>query len=197
MLGGHVLVSRVEACLVVLARSERQRQPIRHGLGCRHGAGPARGAHSIPCGKAIPIPAVGLEPGDLDMHRMRQLRRGCGRARPHDLSERVVAGNLPPHTNVAIDPSAIQRIGRKARPEHEPVRAWIARGHAQRERIGGEGGPAVLPAAPRRSSRHRCQMDELASSECHAAMLHRKRKRRTGWWKRVHLGYILGLEAHE
>ena len=182
MLGSHVLVGRVEARLVVLARGEREAQPLRHGFGSRHCSRAARRANRVPHGEAIPIPAVGLESGHFDMHGMGQFGRGNARAGSQDLPEHFVAGDFPTHAYVAgINSSAVERIRRKARPEHKPVRARIARGDSQSERIGAKGGPPVLPVGPRRSRGNRCQPDEVASSNCHAVILHRERAKKEGW----------------
>src|SRR5690606_40375650 len=81
----------------------------------------------------VPVRPVRPEPADLHVNRVRKLRPRYGLARPGDLREALILGNLPTHRDRSEEHTAMlfQRLWRQPRPDHESIRPWITRGNAQ------------------------------------------------------------------
>ncbi len=123
----------------MLARGEREPQLVGHRIGGRRGAratdraGLARGV------EPVPVPAVGPQAIDFDVHGVGPVGRGDGRAAADDLGHCFVFGDLPGDLDrLGGHAAAFERLGREARPEHEAVGRGIARGDAELERIVGD-----------------------------------------------------------
>ena len=99
LVGGDVAVGAEVALLVLLAGGEGEAH-ARAPLCRRRGAVRVRPTRAVRVagGEAVPVPALGLEPVDLDVDRMRPLRlaRAPSPERSTDL-ERLVGGELPSH----------------------------------------------------------------------------------------------------
>jgi hypothetical protein len=70
---GHVLVRREQADLEMLARRDGEPEPIDVRLRARKRARPADGTHLAAGAELVPVPAVGLEPCDFDVNRVRPI----------------------------------------------------------------------------------------------------------------------------
>jgi hypothetical protein len=118
----EVTVRGIEALLVMLARRERESQPILGRFPSGEGAGPPDRRRSAANIEAIPVPTIGLEAVHLRVHRMREVwRRNCFAALHHP-AHRFVRGHFPAHVHIrASHPAPDQRIRRQARPEHDAI----------------------------------------------------------------------------
>ena len=117
------------AVLPALAGRKGQSQVAGHvpGQGCR--AGTAGAADGVALHKAVEVPAVGRQPGQLDMYAVSQGRQGGSCAVVHDTAEGFVIGHLPAHGD-GIGQAAGDR-GQEAGPKHDALRCGVATGHAQ------------------------------------------------------------------
>ena len=162
LVGDHVAICAEETMLVVLARGESKTEALGGRLQKRCGARATDDAFFAAHVEAIPIRAGRLETFDLDVHRVRPIRRGERRTAPHDARHAVVACDFPVHENGgARHPAAHERHGRKTRPEDETLRKGIAGSDAQRERVRRET-YGTLPDKERRRGRGRA-LQEMAS----------------------------------
>ena len=131
---GHVLIRRVVTCFKVLARRNGKAQPIhpRPSGGKRSGA--ADRAHGIAGAELIPVPAVRLKAGHLDVHRMGPLGRRGDLPRLHDLRQAIIGRDLPLHFDgPSRHPTAVQRIDGETGPQDDAVGAGVAGTDAQRK----------------------------------------------------------------
>ena len=154
---GHVAVGGE----VARARSAGRRQTAKRR---RVGAAPAAGAVRVrPTGlllvagaEAVPVVAGrAAGPSTSTCTRVRRAparRAPCPARRPCEL---LVFGDLPVDRRPVLSgmppPSSGSR--RQARPQHDAVRARVARGDAEREGIGGEGGRVAAHNPDRTSDR--------------------------------------------
>ena len=140
--GGHVLIRREEAHLVVLARRDAELQPAHRRLPRHAGARAADRAEFTAGLELIPVPLRGLQAVDVDVDRMPEFRLGERRAGAHDVLHRIVRRHRPldghAHGIHAAEAIRRERRGREARPQHDAIAERIARRDAQREGIGGE-----------------------------------------------------------
>ena len=137
---GHVFVGGEQSLLVMLARSEGKLQLVRAGGRLGECPGPADRALGIAAAEAIKVPAIGLQPIDLDMDRMAELR-GCRRdAAFHHVREFVVGRDLPGHVvGFGGKPAAwLKRFRSQLGPDHKTGVGRFPGGDAQRERIPGK-----------------------------------------------------------
>ena len=79
----QVFEGGVVSHLVFLARREREPQALRGGPGNRHRARAAAGADLGAGLELIPVPAIGFQAVDLDVHGVRPGRRGINGAAAH------------------------------------------------------------------------------------------------------------------
>ena len=162
ILGGHVAVRGEEAGLVVLAGGEREPQAVDVRARSRQRPRAADRARRVAGVEAIPVPAVGLEALDFDVHRVRPLRprRSRGRCRT-TLPHRLVVGDFPADVDrLRRHAAAVQRIGREPRPEHDAVRRRIAGRDTERERRRSE-----RDVAPRSDGARETRRRDPAQSE--------------------------------
>ena len=129
----EVAVGGVVAVLPVLAGGEREAEP----LGCRAGRGERAGARrrrrETSDAEPVVVLGVGLESGDVDVHRVAERGHGGGRSGGDDVGELGVGRHLP----LDVDVDVGKRIGgEQAGPQHHGVGERVAGRHAERERIG-------------------------------------------------------------
>ena len=152
----HVPVGGEIAGLVVLAGGKRHLQLTdrRPGHRKRPGAPHTTGLTARP--EAIPIPAVGLQPGDLHMHRVAQIRTRHTGSTLHHPGHTFIGGDRPVHLDRLVPhPPAFQRDGREPGPQHHAVRRGVARRDAQTEgRTGKPGRLSRLSDQRYRRRRH-------------------------------------------
>jgi hypothetical protein len=129
-----------QALLVVLATGGHEPQAFDAGTGGRQRPGASHRAFLAPDPEAIPVGAIGGQPGHLDMDRVGQFGMGQCLALRDERLEARVPGHFPAHRDRPwLHPAqGFERSGREPGPEHETVTGRIARGHPQRERIGPE-----------------------------------------------------------
>src|SRR4051812_34275968 len=128
---GHDVAGRPrEALLVLLAESECDPHAAADLAGRRRRTRAPDAASRIARREAVPVPAFRLEPVDLDVYRMEPLRLSERLARAHHRLEAFIGGDLPfqrhRHRVHAGQP----------RPQHDARWRRIARGDAERERVG-------------------------------------------------------------
>jgi hypothetical protein len=130
-----MLVRRPVAFLLVLARCEREPQPLHIGTRGGRGPGVAHRTGQVAHGEPVPVLGVRLEVAGVDVHRMGQRRLGAGCAVGDDVVEVLVRGHLPGDRDRSVRHAAVigQRLGHQAGPEDHRVRQWIAGGDAQCE----------------------------------------------------------------
>jgi hypothetical protein len=134
----HVLVRGVQAGLEMLARSERELELSRLRVVRRRSPRPADGTLIHPDVKAIEVPAIWLKASNFHVYRVRPIGNGRRLARGDRTTEFLVFRHFPVHRNRLVrHASAVKRVGGQPRPNHEPVRRRIPRGHAQLKRITG------------------------------------------------------------
>jgi hypothetical protein len=144
-IGGDCAVSGEIALLVVLARRDREGEPLRHGAGGGCRARSADGALLPAAREAVPIVASGLEARCLDVHGVRPLRQRVGAAAPHDPAHALVSCDFPCDFDGRSRESAAgnQRLGRQPCPKYHCIRPGIARrdteseGVARKAQVGG------------------------------------------------------------
>jgi hypothetical protein len=124
----------------VLATGGHEPQAFDAGTGGRQRPGASHRAFLAPDPEAIPVGAIGGQPGHLDMDRVGQFGMGQCLALRDERLEARVPGHFPAHRDRPwLHPAqGFERSGREPGPEHETVTGRIARGHPQRERIGPE-----------------------------------------------------------
>ena len=133
---GHVLVGGEQPDLEVLARGEREPQPLRRRFGRRRSAGAADGAGLARGVEPVPVPAVGLQPVDFDVDRVRPVGRGDGRALGGRPSQSARPRPLPRRPRPS--PPACRRLPAAREPAASRARRRrrrIARGDAERKRV--------------------------------------------------------------
>ena len=135
---GEPAIGGVVAGLPVLARGEGERERTQRCARCRCRLGSTDGAHVVAGAEPIEVLAPRLESVHLDVHGMSELPWRDGGPGRHDARHRLVRGDLPvdlhgagPHPAVEL-----QRARREPGPEHDAIRARVARGDAERERVG-------------------------------------------------------------
>ena len=138
----HVLVGGVEAHLEVLARGEREADPLgRVSLRDERAGAPDRAPLATHL-ELVPVPAAGLQAVDVDVHRVREVGIREGHAAAHDAAHVFVGRHVPVHGDAhGIDAAAAvrgERLDGQPRPQHDAVGQRIARGDAERERVGRE-----------------------------------------------------------
>ena len=150
--GDDVAVGAVVALLVLLAGGEREAQRRRRRVGRGRGARAADRARRVARHEAVPVPAIGLEAFDVDVHRMRPGRRGLGRARRDDAAHGFVRSDFPAHRDQRRSQSAVVllEIADQPRPQRHAARPGIAARHAEREGVAREA---------RRRGPHRAQTE--------------------------------------
>jgi hypothetical protein len=130
-----------QALLVVLATGGHEPQALDAGTGGRQRPGASHRAFLAPDPEAIPVGAIGGQPGHLDMDRVGQFGMGQCLALRDERLEARVPGHFPAHRDRPwLHPAqGFERSGREPGPEHETVTGRIARGH-----------PSVNGSAPNR-----------------------------------------------
>ena len=124
------------AVFVVLAAADGEAQAIDRRAGGGRGPGAAGLAHFIAGAKAVEIVAPRLEPVDLDVDAVPELRPRRGGSLLDNGLEARVARDLPVHVDHRHrHAAALERLRCQARPEHDPAGQRIAGGDAQRKRI--------------------------------------------------------------
>ncbi len=119
-----------------LARGHREPEAVGGNGGERQGAGAADRAPLGAGAEAIEVLPVGLQPLDLDVHRVGVLGVGQAGARAHHLGERLVPRHLPTHLDRRLDKrQRVEGVRRQSGPQHHPVCQRVARGHAELERM--------------------------------------------------------------
>ena len=146
---GQAGVRGEEAVLVLRARGEAHGQWAQ-GIRRRRRAGaPGRRELALSPEPVDVLPAR-LQPGELDVHAVPQLRARALRPAPHDLPEPLVGGDLPLDIGapLAHAPEAVlgERVASEPGPEHHPVRDRFTGRDAESERV------AARPC-PRRARR--------------------------------------------
>jgi hypothetical protein len=129
-------VRGVVSVFVVLAARDGERE-LRRRCAARGRSARAAGRAALTAAREpIPIVARGVEPGGLDVHGVRPVRRRVHRSAPRDFLEGVVARDFPfdRHDLVRHSAARHERLGREPRPEHDRVRLGIAGCDAERER---------------------------------------------------------------
>jgi len=138
----HVLVGVVEAHLEVLARGERKADPLWRVLVRHERARSPDRAPFAPHLELVPVPTGRLQMVDVDVHRVGEVGIGEGHTAAHDVAHAVVGRDVPLHRHAhRIDAAAAvrgERLDRQPRPQHHAVGERIARGDAERERVGRE-----------------------------------------------------------
>ena len=133
---GGVAVGREPALLPVRAGADREAQPLRRGVGPRRRAGAPHRAGEAALPEAVEVPALGLEPVDLDVQRVGLVGPRPGHARADHAREALVVGHLPLHGDGdRRQASARRHVGSEARPEHDVLGQRVARSHPQGEGI--------------------------------------------------------------
>ncbi len=133
----HALIRRVQSLLVVLTRSKREPQLIRHFILRRQGSGLTDWTGGIAHFEAVPIPAIRFQALNLDVHRMAKLwtcKRGAGR---HDILHAVRVGDLPENGNrLGLHATrGISRIRSQLGPKNDTRGVRISRSNTQAKRI--------------------------------------------------------------
>jgi hypothetical protein len=171
VLAREVGVRRVEPLLVVLAADHPEAQQLRGRTGRGHRAGATDRRLLAGDAEAVPPPAVRLEPGQLDVHAVRDVRRRRHRARPHDLRERLVGRELPVDVDGCGGHAAVgvERRRGEARPQHHAVRGRVARRDAEREQVGRQRLRGAGPAGRGRGDEHAPGHGERVAEEGAAA----------------------------
>jgi hypothetical protein len=137
----QVGVGRVIAVRVVLTRDEREAERGRTRAHERRRPGPPDRADLRAPLKAVPVLRARLQPRDLRVHRVDLRGQRLHRIAAHDLAELRVRRELIAHPVCLVLEVAVllQRRGRQARPQHDPVRRRVTRRNAQTERVAREG----------------------------------------------------------
>ena len=154
---GQMPVGREIAVLIVGARHEAEAQLVEGRSRRRQGHGAADAARRVAAHEAIPIGPAGLEPADIEMHRIGKGPFGRGLALAHHVVHGGVGRDLVVDGDVAAAHAAggfrigRHRLGRKPRPQHEAVGPRRAGRDAEAERIAGK--PALRPRRAQQSGR--------------------------------------------
>ena len=145
----QVGIGGVVAGLVVLAAGYADAQAIDPGTGRRRGTHAADRAGGLAADmEAVPVGALWLQPGDLDVDAVAQLRPGQCLAGLHDAAELRVIGHLPAHRHAEHRHAGMfgQWLRRQPGPEYEAIRPRVAGGHPEGERVAGEARIGQQPA---------------------------------------------------
>jgi hypothetical protein len=137
----EVPVGREVAVLVVGAGDETEPEPAEGLAGRRRRPRAADAALGLAAREAIPVGPAGLESAHLQVDRVGVGRLGDGLARLDDSPHAVIRGDVVAEDDVAGgQPPGRGRVGPERlrgepRPQDEPVRPRLARGHSETERI--------------------------------------------------------------
>jgi hypothetical protein len=136
----HVLVGRVVAVGVVLAVGRGEVQALGLGVAGRRGPGAADRAREFADREAVPVPGVGLEALDVDVHRVGEVRVGLDDIGGDDIGEVLVGRDLPGHRVRHGRHAAVPRVrrGRQPGPQDHAVGQRVARGDPEREGLAGD-----------------------------------------------------------
>lgn len=138
-LGRKMAKGGKQPLLVVLAAGDREAEPLDRRARRRRGAGAAGRTPFLADLEAIPIVTAGLEPVDLDMDRVGELRPRRLGSFPHHSAEAIVGCQFPGDLDrLHRHAAAFERFRRDPRPQHHAVRPRIAGGDAEAEGVAPE-----------------------------------------------------------
>ena len=123
----HVPVGDVVTARPVLAGDKREASLPHHLVLPRCGPEVTDTTLLVAHVELIEVVAARAQTLDLDVHRMRELRRGDSHAASDDVAHVAVGGDPPAHRHRRFAKTArIGGLGCQARPEHDAVRRRIA-----------------------------------------------------------------------
>ena len=128
----HVIVRGEVPLLVMLARRDREAHPVAAASGGRC-AQASDGAHRVHRCEAVEIPAIRLQPGDVDVNAVRQFRCRGRASRMDDAGELLVVGDFPGHARAQSRHTAfgLEWTWREPRPDHHGARGRVSGRNAE------------------------------------------------------------------
>src|SRR4029077_7558743 len=130
----HVLVSGVVSALVLLAGRKSKTESI--GIVRRRRLCSTDRTFGRSRAEAIPVPAIRIEPRDVDVNGMPEIGRRLSVSAPDNLLHPFIGRNLPYHGLApALPVTLCLWIRNQASPEHNAVACGIAGGDASHKGI--------------------------------------------------------------